>query len=487
MTLLWVAAALLVTAPVVAQPHVLQITVDDMSLSLLDGARLSGTVPDIYSIAALGTMFPRAVTTNPICAPSRASMMTGRYSGRTGVHCNQPTCLNGATGAAAYLDHANTLPAWLTGYRKAHFGKWINHPSGGFAPLPEWDEWQGLVDPSTYLAYGWTLNVNGALVQGVQGEHQTRALAARAVSWISANKGAAPLYVHLAPVVPHFTWDYALAPFDGTQADGWKVVSFPDLLDYTLNPPAWNAAIGAAFIPGSKPSFGATLKVPELARSMTTTDRDRARTQYAFSQLSLIALNALVRDAVAAFGADPVVVIFVSDNGYNHGEHAFSAKMSPTDESIFVPLFIYGKGLGWPAQMRQEMVLLQDLPVTIAAIAGATPTAEVDGRSLLPLLRGESLPWRTAAMIEHWEGTWNVSYQADFPDYHAIRTAPTDPLPRRLYVEFLGGGCALFDMNVDPYQMTNLCASRPAEVATLAARLGALKACAGSTCIAAEN
>jgi N-acetylglucosamine-6-sulfatase len=102
----------------------------------------------------------------------------------------------------------------------------------------------------------------------------------------------------------------------------------------------------------------------------------------------------------------------------------------------------------------------------------------MDGRSLAPLLRGESVPWRTNFLIEHWT-------EGDVPTYMGVRTNEG-----RVYVEYTSGASTgdkeLYDIREDPYQLNNLM-DDGATPTYLRERLAALKACQGDACRSAEE
>jgi N-acetylglucosamine-6-sulfatase len=101
----------------------------------------------------------------------------------------------------------------------------------------------------------------------------------------------------------------------------------------------------------------------------------------------------------------------------------------------------------------------------------------MDGRSFAPLLRGESVAWRTNFLIEHWA-------ESGVPTYKGVRSNEG-----RVYVEYASGDSAgdkeLYDIREDPYQLNNLM-DDGANPAYLRERLAALKACSGDACRSAE-
>jgi arylsulfatase A-like enzyme len=135
-----------------------------------------------------------------------------------------------------------------------------------------------------------------------------------------------------------------------------------------------------------------------------------------------------------------------------------SEKVVAYEESIRVPLFVAGPGVGGPRDVP-AIVLNTDLAPTIAALAGSVPQAPVDGRSLVGFLGGPPpASWRQRFLVEH----WGTGHAMDVPTYVAVRTGPDDTYPSRLYVEYSGDplwpagltGVELYDMSPmgDPHQ-----------------------------------
>ncbi|HKH19787.1 MAG TPA: sulfatase-like hydrolase/transferase, partial [Gammaproteobacteria bacterium] len=111
-----------------------------------------------------GTTFRNYYVSLPLCCPSRATFITGQYPHNHTVFTNVPP-----NGGYTKLNHNNTLPLWLqdAGYFTSHIGKYLNGYGRDTAPTlvpPGWTDWQGLVDPSTYKFYNYTINDNGTLV-----------------------------------------------------------------------------------------------------------------------------------------------------------------------------------------------------------------------------------------------------------------------------------------------------------------------------------
>lgn len=164
-------------------------------------------------------------------------------------------------------------------------------------------------------------------------------------------------------------------------------------------------------------------------------------------------------------------IILTSDNGFHIGEHGLSpGKATGYEEDIRVPLVLRGPGLP-QGVTRSALVMNVDLAPTIAELAGIPIPTSVDGRSLLPWLRGAAPQpeWRRVALIDN-------HFRAP-----AIRTE------RFFYAEILRGGVEFYDLWYDHYQLDNSASVLPATLRErLSAQLAALAACQGQGCRDAE-
>ncbi|HEX7248181.1 MAG TPA: sulfatase [Actinomycetota bacterium] len=397
-------------------PNVVLIVTDDQRWDTID---LMPTVSNL--LAGRGTTFEQAFVVNPLCCPSRASILTGNYSHTTGVYQQGPP-----HGGFEAFDDSSTLATWLSGrgYETGLFGKYIDSYQHdaliGYVP-PGWSRWQAFVH-SQYVDY--SLTHDGTIVRygDEPADYATTVLGDAAEEFI--RQADAPFFVEFAPPAPH-------AP---AVVEAQYAKQFADLPPW--RPPSFNEASVE-----DKPAYMRAL--PPL-----TPDRIAALDWRRRLQLeSLLSVDREVGDLLTALQEtghlDDTIVIYTSDNGVMLGEHRWDKKEVPYEESIRVPLIVRDDSLAVGPSVDDHLVLNIDIAPTIAERAGVD--VETDGVSLMPLLRRDaSVPWRTRFLVEHLERTNPV------PTYCAIRTE------QHVLVEYVTGERELYDLVADPYQLENV-------------------------------
>jgi arylsulfatase A-like enzyme len=407
------------------RPNVIVVIADDQRWDTL------WALPEIQRrIGERGVTFTNAYVVNPACCPSRASLLTGRYSHTTGVWRN-----HGRHGGFAAFDDSSTLATWLdaAGYRTALFGKYLNgYVNETYVP-PGWDRWMaftGQAGRRTGNYYDYDLNVDGTIVHRAAGaeDYATDVLADEAVGFVGST--AEPFFLVFSPPAPHSP---ALpAPRDVAAAsdlEPWRPPAFnePDVTDK----PAWL-------------SEEAPLDPEEIAE-LDELRRGQAR--------SLLALDDAVARLVSTLKVtgrlEDTILLYVSDNGYLLGEHRLVGKAAPYEESIRVPFLLRYDALGSAASTIAEPVLNIDVAPTIAELTGVEiPSA--DGRSLVPLLSGSGGWSREAFLVEHLGPRGPARDGLGVPTYCAVHTG------RYLYVVYQRGVNDLYDLRRDPNQLQNL-------------------------------
>ncbi|MDP9243084.1 MAG: sulfatase [Actinomycetota bacterium] len=383
-----------------------------------------------------GVNFKNGFVTDPLCCPSRASILTGKYPHGTGIYQNLPP-----HGGFADFNDTSTVATWLqaAGYRTDLVGKYLNgYAKSRYVP-PGWSRWTAFDGPDYVSAgyYNYDLNVDGHIhrIGHKPGDYSTDVLASHAADFIRSTVPYRPIFLYFAPFAPH---DPALAPHR-------YAGRFSHLRPY--RPPNFNEGNVR-----DKPAYVRTLH--RLGdKDIREIDKFRER-QYR----SLLAVDDAVGkivDALRATGRlSTTMIVFTSDNGLSYGEHRWvDRKQVPYEESIRVPFAVRYDPLTAGAPDRSQLALNIDLAPTFAALANTTaPGAE--GLSLLPLLDGSMLggpsDWRRSFLIENSHARPKQGPGMKVPAYCAARSS------RYLYVEYGTGARELYDLANDPYELQNL-------------------------------
>ena len=192
------------------------------------------------------------------------------------------------------------------------------------------------------------------------------------------------------------------------------------------------------------------------AQPWTTTLANSAATKWVKSCRMLLAVDEAIRSVTVALEEtgrlENTLIAFTSDNGFLFGEHRYFGKKVPYDESVRVPLILrYDAAGGGVSVVDDRLALTIDITATALDAAGVGAPYPLEGRSLLPVLRGTSSPEREAILIEHYDVPGSNGY---VPTYCQVRTkthayirydAASDPVTEELY-----------DLVADPYQLSNL-------------------------------
>lgn len=445
-------------------PNVVVILADDMRADDMRVMRKTRVL-----LGDRGTTFANSIVSTPLCCPSRATLLTGRYAHNHGV------LMNGRPrGGYAALDHGETLATWLEerGIHTAHVGKYLNGygidapPTPPKAP-PGWRTWFGLVDPTTYRMYGYKVSDGqGVVTYGDRPQdYQTDVLARKAEGIIRGTSG--PLFLSVAPLAPH------LENSDETGKGGAPRPA-----------PRHQGAFAREPLPGGPGYNEADVRDKPVhiqkLRRLTPSQIGRLKKIHRARLASLLALDDLVERVVEALEEtgrlDRTTVIFTSDNGFFLGEHRLpDGKYFPYEEAIRVPLLIRGP-LFAAGRTATQLVSNIDLAPTILQLTGARPNLpedwEPDGRSLVELAQDPAAGTNRTLLVE------GFSRNRNQVTYAGVRT------DRWLYVEYKNGGRELYDLQQDPRQLQSrhadpAFASRRAD---LAARLQRLRTCAGEGC-----
>ena len=413
-------------------PNLIFILTDDQRWDALGhaGNPLIHT-PEMDRLAASGYYFPQAFVTTPICAASRATLMTGQYERQHGFTFGTPP-LDSARCQRSY-------PRLLreAGYHTGFFGKWgMNWAEN---PRESFDVFQ----PEDQRGY-WTLTGP----DWSQHVHLTDHIGDQAVQYLQARAPGQPFCLSISFHAPHAADNrpeqYVWPPrMDSLYAD----IRIPDPL---MSEPTWFEA---------QPSYvQAGLNRTRWYWRFDTPEKYQRMVKGYYRMLSTIDENlGKIRQALAEQGlADNTLIVLMGDNGYFLGERGFAGKWLMYEPALRVPLVIYDPRPGHAPRRIEQLALNLDLAPTFLDLAGLPVPAEMQGNSLLPLMTGEAVDWREDFLCEH---LYDMPY---IPQSEGVRSEQykyfryrDDPAHEELY-----------DLRQDPQERENL-AGDPAHAATL--------------------
>ncbi len=441
-----------------------------------------------------GRTFVNNFSSAPLSAPARAGILTGQYG-----HNNHVLTNHGPWGAyPAFVADGNsdrTFAKYLddAGYRTMHAGKYIPDYLPLSDPIPPgWDEWYGTDGFEMYTGYGYPLNVNGEhrTYGSSTADYLTDVISGISTDFITRTTTEhpdEPFLMYLNPTSPHVP----LEPAPRHANHPWKDALVPKRPNY-YEPDVSDKASWLRASVGTRATWKPYMNL-----------------DYQHRMGSLLAVDDLIAaslDSLQAHGQlDQTMIIFTSDHGYTLGAHHIFGKNTPYEEAIQAPLVVSGPGVTVGSDVH--LALQIDLLPTMLELAGVPVPADVDGRSLVPLLRGEDPPdWRDSFLAQYMVDTlaidpndyrhggiyWNA------PDWRAVRTTRFKLIQwwdKEDYVDWpasLPGCCQpefeLYDLATDPYELTNVLSTaagreRYAGLFTiLYFRMYGLASCAGASC-----
>lgn len=406
-----------------AQPNILFVFCDDLtcqSLSCYGDNRHLLETPNIDRIAREGMKFDRCLVTNSICGPSRATILTGKYSHMNGFYNNSNSRFDG---------EQLTFPKMLqkSGYSTAMIGKWhLGSDPTGF------DYWNIL--PGQGIYYNPPMITKDGKVN--QEGYVTDVVTDLSLDWLKNRDKSKPFLLMSQHKSPHREWAPALRHlgWNNDQEFAEPETLFDDFTGRSLAVRDHDMGLDRTFTPLDAklvPSPNLTeeqLKVwnayyeprNEVFRKANLQGRDLVRWRYQRYMHDYLACVKAVDENVgrildfldAEKLTDSTLLVFSSDQGFYLGEHGWFDKRWIFEESLRSPLLAR-----WPGKIKagatsQKIVSLIDFAETFLDVAGQKPDSEMQGRSLLPLCMGENpSDWRTSLYYHYYE----------FPVPHRVR------------------------------------------------------------------
>lgn len=418
------------------RPNIVFILLDDVRYDdLIDHPFVQ--LPNLARVVKEGASFQRFYTSAPLCSPSRAVFLTGQYPHRNGIIDN---------GERAEQSHKIvTFPKLLhdTGYRTGFFGKWhMGHDDD--TARPGFDKWVSFIGQGVY--FDPMLNVDGSKVQA--SGYMTDVLTEHAISFIEASPSDKPFLAFIAQKASH------------PEIHPNHVRTFPPA-------PGDEKLYAGAALPRS-PSWHASVHdKPALARPVDYSDprspkgglpdsiiRDRLRMLSAVDR----SIGKLLATLTAKGILDQTIFVITSDQGFFYGEFGLAQERRLAYEpSIHVPFVMRYPGLTKQGSQPNALVSNVDVAPTLLELAGARAPSNMDGRSLVSVIRRQGRHIRKDFLIEYYS-------DREFPriqnmGYKAIRTDHY----KYIRYEELEGMDELYDLRLDPHELNNLLPDRASQ------------------------
>lgn len=405
------------------RPNLLVIVTDDQRGDTLGCAGHPFLqTPSIDGLAADGVRFENAFVTTPICAASRASLLTGTWERRHGYTFGTPPL--------ADEEIAASYPVLLreSGYRTGFIGK--------FGVRTNADATDGMFD--FHRSYGQPFVKT--MPDGTA-RHLTDITGDDALDFLDGCEAGKPFCLTLSFNAPHAEDATRSNPYPHSPPEAELYV------DDVLPPPL----VESDFWEGLPSFFADSLhRVRWFWRWDTPEKYDRFLRDY---YRMVTGIDRVIGDVLAELRrrelADNTVVLFIADNGYYLGSRGFAGKWSHYRESLWVPFVVHDPRAPSEARGRvvEELALNVDLAPTILELAGLTPPPSVQGASLAGTVQGEPAPDRTDFLFEH------LFDHAQIPRMEGVRG---ERYVYARYIDHLPEGEFLHDLVTDPLERENL-------------------------------
>lgn len=404
------------------KPNILYIMSDDHAAHGIGsyGGRFANLnpTPNLDKFAQSGTVFTNTYVTNSICAPSRATILTGQYS-----QANGALDLEGRL-PTERQDFVHAIKA--AGYHTAIIGKWhLKEEPGAFDHYEVLERQGKYFDPEFFVRgpKGWQENINKT--EG----HSTDVITDKGIDWLKHNNTDKPFMLMLQYKAPHDMFEYA-PRYESYLSD----VQIPEPDDLYELKDSFGSVGTRGKNDALKSLIGTSVSKRNPRRNMgihmdidpSLPDREytsQAYQKYVKSFLRCVkgiddniqrVFNTLKEEGLW----EDTVVIYTADQGFMLGEHDMIDKRWMYDPSLKMPLIVRHPDLNGPAQA--DLILNNtDFAPFMLDIASAKIPSSMHGRSFLPVLSGETpTNWRDATYYRY----WMHRAHHDVPAHFGIRT-----------------------------------------------------------------
>lgn len=463
------------------RPNIVLIFSDDHAVQAIGayGSRINET-PNIDRLANEGAVFLNSFCTNSLCGPSRASILTGKHSHVNGFMRNgqrfdggQPT-FPGMLRGVGYT--TAMIGKWHLGTDPTGFDHWEILPGQGNYYNPDFRQMDGsrlrregyCTDIVTDLALEWLTEAAAdadrpfMLMCQHKAPHRNWAPAERHLSMFDGRTIPVPdslqddysgrtalLKENEMTIRDHFHWGHD-AKFHGENLFPESFASVHGNGEYARMNAAQRAAWDAHYEPENR-AFIARMNAGEFDdEAVLQWKTQRYLKDYLASVAAVDDSVGRILDHLDVAGlAENTIVIYASDQGFYLGEHGWYDKRWMFEESLKMPLLVRWPGVV-PAGTRQEALVQNiDYAPTFLDVAGAEVPADIQGRSLVPVLDGGEAPadWRDSIYYAYYE---NAAVH-EVPIHDGVRTRD-----RKLMFFPRTSEWQLFDLANDPTEMKSV-------------------------------
>jgi arylsulfatase A-like enzyme len=453
------------------RPNILIIVSDDHAYQAISAyGNKEIQTPSIDRIAKEGAIFQRAYVTNSICGPSRAVILTGKYSHKNGFKDNEHSSFDGSQ---------NTFIRELTksGYQTAWIGKWhLETKPQGFT------YWQVLPGQGQY--YNPDFIMMDSSKKRIEG-YATNIIEDVAEDWLNKRDTTKPFCLVIGHKSTHRTWipdtmdmgrfDNIKFPLPKNFYDNYSGRSAAAVQDMTIaktmilgydlkmfeseeaedkqgSISRMNAAQRAKFDSYYKPIYQDFISRNLTGNALTEWKYQRYMRDYLSTAASLDRNIGRALDYLDQHDlAKNTVVIYLSDQGFYLGEHGWFDKRWMYEESFRTPMLMRHPGVIKPGAVNKDFVMNLDVAPTVLDIAGVKIPNDMQGQSFLPLLTNKKANGREAMYYHYYEnGEHSVSphFGISTKRYKLIR-----------FYERVNGW-ELYDLKKDKSEMHNVYGSK---------------------------
>jgi arylsulfatase A-like enzyme len=439
------------------RPNILFIFTDDHAFQAISayGSKINQT-PNMDRLARDGMLFRNCYVTNSICGPSRATILTGKYSHLNGFYRN----------GNRFDGTQQTFPKLLqkAGYQTAIVGKWhlASQPTG-------FDYHEVLIGQGPY--YNPPMIRNG---QRVNHEgYTTEIITDLTLDWLKeARDPDKPFMLMCQHKAPHRNWqpgpgyltmyDDVTIPepktlFDDYSGRGTAAKTQDMTIEKTLTPFDLKLTPPRNLTPEQLEAWEAAYEPKnEAFRKAKLEGKDLVRWKYQRYIKDYLRCVAAVDDNIgrvldyldASGLAENTVVVYSSDQGFYLGEHGWFDKRWMYKESLGTPLIVRWPGVVQPGSENDDIVSNLDFAETFLDMAGAEVPQDMQGHSLVPLLKGNtSSDWRKSFYYHYYE----------FPAVHSVRRHYGVATDRYKLIHFYKlNEWELYDLAEDPNEMKSV-------------------------------